>query len=211
MAIAYDTSSSSQTGSATTLTYAHTCSGSDRVLTVIAVANRTITGITYNGVTMTLGVSLTFGSNSNNRIYYLIAPASGTNNIVVTISSVGPIQSGGLSFTGADSIGASASNESATTSVSQSITTTKDNSFVVCGEGSQGGTGLTFTQNSGQTEVFEENDSTSSAAAGAYKQIVTAGSNSFQYTLNVTSRVPKILLLEIQEKTTSNSNFLMFM
>jgi hypothetical protein len=214
MAIVFDSSSNSQGTGVTTLTFSHTCSGSDRVLAVVVTSNRAINGVTYNGVSMTQGAVATIFS-TDSKVYYLLNPATGANNIVVTIASSGDVIAGGVSFTGADAVGANASGTlaGADTTISTNITTTKDNSFVVCAQGTNGASLLTFTQNSGQTEFFEFNYSTSVALAGAYEQIATAGVTAFQYTTAVSASGFRHALLEIQEKTASpvNSNFLMFM
>lgn len=88
MAIAFDASAQGTTGlgSAASLTIAHTCSGSNRVLIVCVqtvVHAIDVTGVTYNGVTMTLlddqdtGIGYMY-------VFYLLAPATGTHNIVIS-------------------------------------------------------------------------------------------------------------------------------
>src|SRR4051794_29203748 len=114
MAIAHDASSDSsgQDGTlVTSLTWSHTCTGSNLVLLVGFVASdgtdadRVIQSITYNGVGMTQAVlnddtarDLTAG------IYYLVAPATGAHNIVITFNGGTVTDCGGVgvSFTGVD-------------------------------------------------------------------------------------------------------------
>src|SRR3990167_2897336 len=108
MALARDASSGSNDGSgtATSLTYAHTCTGTNLVLIVGAFLDNdtsdTITGITYNGVALTKinGVS---GSSDQgySTLWYLIAPATGANNIVVSWTGANNISSCAISYTGA--------------------------------------------------------------------------------------------------------------
>jgi hypothetical protein len=110
---------SSGTGSAgTTLTVAHTCgTGTDRLLVVSVsvsddstVSETTIpTGVTYNSVAMTkldgntVNISGSGGDQIGSSIWHLVAPTTGTNNIVATFgSSMSDMALGGLSFTGAD-------------------------------------------------------------------------------------------------------------
>lgn len=102
--IAFDTSTDSGYDSAVavnpTLTWSHTCSGSDRILLVSAFSNTmTVSGITYNGVPMTL-----LDVRDSLNIYYLINPDLGANNIVVQFMGVGAYQNGGqaASYTGVD-------------------------------------------------------------------------------------------------------------
>lgn len=98
--------------SSNSVTYAHTCTGSNLVLVVVvawtASATRTVTGVTYNGVALTQVASarreVTFidTSVSGVDIWYLINPATGTHNIIATVSAVGTfVWGGGISFTGA--------------------------------------------------------------------------------------------------------------
>lgn len=76
-------------------------------------------------------------SSNSQRIYlyYLIAPATGANNIVVTMSGNQDATVGGISLTGADQtspIGASSSNAgSGLFSISTTFNTTFANSMVV--------------------------------------------------------------------------------
>lgn len=77
MAIAYDATSR---GTGTT---AHTCSGVDRLLVVSAISLSGTSTPTYNGVSLTFLDSETTGQYTH-AVYYLINPASGTNNIVCT-------------------------------------------------------------------------------------------------------------------------------
>lgn len=127
MAIAFDAATdSSVTG--TSLTFSHTCTGSDRVLFVaMQYVSNTITGVTYNGVSMTLEVQ----RNGTNRaaIYSLINPATGANNVVVSSSSSQQMQACAMSYTGAnqtpaDLIKATVDRAATGTSDIQTVTTT---------------------------------------------------------------------------------------
>lgn len=56
MAIAFDATTTSSLGSAvTSITFSHTCTGSNRILFVCTANNggANVTGVTYNGVAMT--------------------------------------------------------------------------------------------------------------------------------------------------------------
>ena len=89
MAIASDASSLTQSpGFDNSVTVSHTVSGTDRVL-LVAVHCRTdvITGVTYNGASMTF-----LGKNINSGVvgvswYYLVAPSTGTNDVIVSFSA----------------------------------------------------------------------------------------------------------------------------
>lgn len=95
MAIAFDSAADlGYDAAATSLTTAYTVgSGSNRCLIVAVVGSEElgeselITGVTYNGVAMTLidryGGTLATG-NRDLHLYYLLNPAAGTNNVVVS-------------------------------------------------------------------------------------------------------------------------------
>lgn len=105
MALAVDAIGSGS-GSGSSLTFAHTCSGSNRLLVVWVSyydSLDTPTGVTYNGVAMTAIPSST-AANGDYKIagYYLINPATGTNNVVISFTgSMFDIGAGSVSFTDA--------------------------------------------------------------------------------------------------------------
>lgn len=139
MAIAFDAASNGTDNSpnSSPMTLSHTCTGSDRFLVVglyTAASNSRTTSVTYNGVAMTQAIK-----NENNpsgettEIWYLMNPASGANNIVITLSTDTPIEVCAASYTGV--LGgldnsAVASNTS-TTSFAGSVTTVADNCWYV--------------------------------------------------------------------------------
>ncbi len=139
MAIAFDAASHGKV-SATSLTYSHTCTGSFRILWVGVYINTNtddVTGVTYNGVAMTRANSLLVAATAtSNYLYYLVAPATGANNIVVSCGSSRRIVSTSSSYTGAKQTGqpdAQGTNDSAgfVTSRAVSVTTSADNCWVV--------------------------------------------------------------------------------
>ena len=103
---AVDSVSSFASNGAGPFTWAHTCSGSDRLLRVTTShfdSSDTISSITYNGVALT---AVPGGSTNNGQYYvtayYLIAPDTGTHDIVVTVSgSVFDFGAGAISYTDA--------------------------------------------------------------------------------------------------------------
>jgi hypothetical protein len=113
MPIAFDAFSKGSSGYAanakTTVTVAHTCTGSDRALYVWAF-NFRISGTapamtaTYNGVAMTSISQFSRAANTNTRFgcFGLVAPATGANNIVVTSTSTDELDLVAISYTGVD-------------------------------------------------------------------------------------------------------------
>lgn len=103
--IAFDAASNSgYQAAASTYNWSHTCTGSDRFLSVdvsLLSAGSTVTSITYNGVAMSLiRAQTTVTSFGRVESWGLAAPASGANSIIVTLS--GSIASAGcaVSYTG---------------------------------------------------------------------------------------------------------------
>src|SRR5882724_8240704 len=92
MAISFDVAVNGSFAS-TTLTWSHTCSGTNRYLVVLIRAGSadTLTGVTYNGVAMTplkkILVNTSGSVQDNFYVYGLANPASGANNIVASAST----------------------------------------------------------------------------------------------------------------------------
>lgn len=115
MAIAFDATSEAFDNALArpaSLQWNHTCTGSDRILFVAVEASITpsITGVTYNGVSMTLVDSNTTQPISvfdEYFLYVLANPASGTNQVSVQTTGTGNINCYGkaASYTGANSTG----------------------------------------------------------------------------------------------------------
>lgn len=156
-AIAFDNAlnlGSSTTG--TTLTVSFTVgSGSNRILFVGAVGNNTgsatddITGATYNGVAMTL-IDKTFVAADRYRyLFYLINPASGANNVVITSSTSDGFKAGSVaSYTGASQTGqpdANGKNQDTNNTLTTTATVVASNSWTIMAGGVGGGTAVAST------------------------------------------------------------------
>lgn len=139
MAIAFDSAASSGVYSTST-TYSHTTSGSDRLL-ILGVTIGTGVSIsgtpTYAGVSMTQIGTMQSGAGTvfdKTYFYYLIAPATGANDVVVNASSTAYIYPCTASYTGVDQtnpINVSGQNTTSGTTITQSVTTTADNAWLV--------------------------------------------------------------------------------
>lgn len=133
--ITFDAFSSGSALPGSSVTFSHTCSGGNRILLVgITVNNNdTISGVTYNGVPMTLAKKSTFTSPAM-YIYYLVAPATGSNSIVVSSGSSEFIRVSAVSYTGVKQTGQpdATDEESATaTLVTSSLTQLVANAWQV--------------------------------------------------------------------------------
>ena len=198
MSIAPDAVSGSFVNPGTSHTQAHTCSGANRALWVNVVGadvTDLITGATYAGVPMTL-VSKGRGNGRWNYLFLLLAPATGTNNIVVTASASSYIEINGSSYTGVAQTGqpeAFAQNmaSGSATSRSQSVTTLTDNSWVVGSVMGQSGSitagAATTLRNTSLVGALVDSGGPVTPA-GARALAVNAGSN--ELTLIVAAMAP---------------------
>lgn len=141
MAIAIDATSNGTGATATSITWSHTCTGDDRILIVACGIpdSDTITGVTYNSVALTLidKIQVDFTGVPDRYIYlwYLIAPATGANDIVVSSSASQILKGAAASYTGVKQTGqpdSSAKNKGASTNTFTATTTTvANNSWLV--------------------------------------------------------------------------------
>lgn len=137
------------------ITWSHTCLGVNRLLSlqVSMEFGKTVTGITYNGVPLTFYIADENGD-TRMEMWYLVAPAVGTHDIVVTFSADSYVSAGAESFVGVDQTTPVGGGDSATgTSVNPSIVlgTTYDNSLLVDGL-STAQTPILMTPSAGQVE-----------------------------------------------------------
>ena len=179
--IAFDAVSSGQVNG-TSLTFNHTVSGSNTVLTVSNGSTRNTSPCTYNGVTMSEATEESDGSGKAHQ-FYLGNPTTGTNSVVITLGSSGNIGAGAVSFSGANS-SSPLDNQVQATAVSNgtltmTMTTNYANSFLVdvvhkqadpTPDGTQ-----TLRWNVIQSDYFE----------GSTKATTTAGSYSMVWTGSV--------------------------
>lgn len=105
MAISFDAATDGGAVTATSLTYSHTITGTNPFLMVGVLgavsATSLITGITYNGTALTFisGEQLYLADRFGEG-WYLKAPSTGANNVVVSASSSSYISSVASSYTG---------------------------------------------------------------------------------------------------------------
>jgi hypothetical protein len=124
----------------TSYTWQHTCTGTDRLL-IVAISSGnggtdTFSGVTYNGVSMTLLTSNAVSASVVSRVYYLVNPASGANDIVVSLSAATNFPIGkAVSYTNADQATqpdvAVVHEEDSGATVSTGITTASANDLLV--------------------------------------------------------------------------------
>jgi uncharacterized repeat protein (TIGR01451 family) len=115
--VAFDSASSigqRVSGATPSITLAHTTAGTNRVVVVgvsINIANNTgaaVTGVTYQGAVLTrVGAHNDAGNSRRVEMWYLVNPATGNNNVIVTLSLPGGtgtlgVVVGAITLTGAD-------------------------------------------------------------------------------------------------------------
>lgn len=107
MAIALDATTDGGSAVGTTLTFAHTCTGSELLLWVmVQTTSDSVTGVTYNGVGMTQATKNTSGTGTGViYIYYLAGPSTGSNNVEITTSLSVTILGIAASYTGCSQTG----------------------------------------------------------------------------------------------------------
>jgi hypothetical protein len=187
--IAFDAATSGGlTNPGTSQIWSHTCSGTNRILFVEAFnagGGDILTGVTYAGVAMTLVNKVTIDSQST-QLFYLVAPATGTNNVVVSYSASTIILSNASSYTGANQSGqpdASTTHSgqvAANNNFTTTLTTIADNSWTILAsrENSSASevasTGSTQrVLNNGGTGIYDSNGAIT--PAGSYSMSVKVG------------------------------------
>lgn len=188
MALAVDATDAGQNGAAgTTITLSHTCSGDDRLLIVCAFSqnsNQTITGITYNSIAMTQAAVVTNATYRFAYIWYLIDPATGANDIVITKPSGELLRITGISFTGAhqtDPIGATGSSDRVAGSPTHPEVTVNTNDATGFVVGIAGTRGSVSASDSGQTD-FQNASLGITNALAAYESFTGSSNPSIGWT-----------------------------
>lgn len=160
-----DATSSETSGSVQVpdLTWSHTVSGVNRflVVQVSMEAGKTVTGITYNGIAMSLSIAIE-GATTRSETWYLVAPSLGTHDIVVTFSADSYCCAGAESWANVDQTTPIGDTSSATgTSLAPSVVvnTLYDNSVVTDGL-STAATPIVYTVGAGQVENWHHTANT---------------------------------------------------
>lgn len=93
----------SAVGNNATLTFAHTvAAGSNRLLVVHVGFLLALTGVTYNGVSMTLKQTALSGGQPKVATYYMVNPPTGAHNVVVSSSGNDYMEAGSVDFSNVD-------------------------------------------------------------------------------------------------------------
>ncbi len=161
-AIAFDSATSfAQDAAASSLSFSHTTSGSNRFLIVgVSIRNdasQTVSSVTYAAAPLTFLRADTNGVSVRSELWYRVAPATGANTVAVTLSASAKAAMGAISLTGVDQSTPIDTNAGATgsgTAPSVTVTTVVNNAWVIDATGfrSTANGAPTGTAGSGQTE-----------------------------------------------------------
>ena len=191
--IAFDAASACASGNSAGFTWAHTVSsGNDRLLLVgLSLAprqNQKVQSVTFNGQSLT---RVAFRNNSNEsraEVWQLVAPASGTHSIVVTMNAATAAETvcGATSWTGvdqADPIGGVVEAKGTSDHASVDVPTTSGDVvhdvLAVSGD-------VTATVGSGQTSHW--NDAVAAGVRGAGSDEPGAGTVTMSWDLGASAR-----------------------
>lgn len=192
MAVAFDAVGPGATGigdnPVTSLTWSHTCTGTNLLLTAGVAAGvpgtdtTVTTTVTYNGIAMTSAGKI----HSNNDIhgyvelFYLVAPPTGANTVAVTANTAVALECGSVSFTGVDQsnpVAGATTSFGFSTAPSITVSSATDNMVV---DAACSGSAIT---GSGKTSRWIQNlNGGSGAGNGAQSTAAGAGSVTMSYT-----------------------------
>ena len=117
MAAVFDAATAPAGVNATSLTFSHTIgTGANRALAVTVATNASsgATGVTYNGVALTLEAAITITVNDTVEIWKTTAePAEGAHDVVITVATTRNINGGAISAHGVDQADVSLANATA--------------------------------------------------------------------------------------------------
>jgi hypothetical protein len=136
MAIAFDAKTDGN-GTGTSITYSHTCTSATVLWVGCNVDESTtsdvITGVTYNGVSMTLVNKVADSLGYYVYLFRLFNPTAGSNSVVVSRSTSGAIASTAVSWRGTSTtvLDNSATGTAASSTVTMSLTTVASNCWVI--------------------------------------------------------------------------------
>lgn len=198
IAIAFDNASNlANTAGATTLTYAFSVGsgGTNRLMFVGVDELGLVTPtVTYAGAAMTLVKSATYNfGTAENFLFVLVAPATGSNNVVITVTTAARMMSAASSYTGAlqsATMDNSASNNTAGTTATATLTTVANNCWTVAWSGV--GTAVTVSAGAGST--LRSNATQVSAIFDSNGPKTPAGSTSMTVNFSATAQQSSLMV-----------------
>lgn len=165
-AVGYDAVSTATASATTSFNWTHTTSGANRAILCSATVNAALstTSITYNSVSLTTRGTANPGGGYQLQMFGLLAPATGSNTVTVTLSGAGDSIGSCGSFTGVASFGTAVTQASGG-AISTAITIPASGmgwDTVYSSDQSAG-----FTGGAGQTERFDVSNGAFDQSAGS--------------------------------------------
>lgn len=189
--IAFDAFTDLGSTTGTTLTTAHTVTGTDPFLVVGVdgdVSTDNISGVTYNGVAMTQldKYHMFAGADRWAYAFYLANPATGTHNVVISSNPSGFIAGMAASYSGAagglDANNTSKSDSSGVATLDNSVTSVADNCWHIGSShdaSGNAGAGTNTTQrgtaNGGNMQIIDNNAAIHPAGSNTIQMTLTGG------------------------------------
>jgi hypothetical protein len=207
LAIGNKTNGTANPGASTTYTLAHTqdtgASGYLIVLTGIS-SSATPTGVTYNGVSMTLLDSrATTSTGMQIQAWGLANPSTGANNVVVSWSSgpFNPVNVEAISFTGSSGFGNAGFSDTAGPPNTTATVTVSSNSVIV-GQAAAGTAGTNVTIDGSSRTIDFNNNCNNFIFGGVSATGLSAGLKTSSF--NASAQVA-VQLIEIKEQAGSRN------
>ena len=215
MAIAFDQTTTDQQPAGSSLSFSASTAGSNRILfvavfTSYGTSGDKISGVTYNGVSMTrysTATSIDFVSGQSFYTYYLVAPATSSNTVTITATGSGEIYGTAVSYTGVDQTTPINTGTTSTSGGTITVTTSVDNCWL-----------LSFGRNISTGALTASTGTTQrSAGSGLYNigdsngPITPAGSGSMSWTPDNASTKLVMTAFAPSATTPVNSNFFALM
>lgn len=189
----------------TSITFSHNHTGNFLVVRVSLKNNNTPSSVTYDGVSMTKSIDATYSASVEfkNTVWTLLTTNTGSHNVVINCSSSGyqnyyaATSFSGVHTTSPVDVTGFIVDVDAGTSISKSVTTNYDNSFLL--------DSLSLSNNNdwsaglGQTIDFNQGDG-NYRTKGSYKTTTTAGSQTMSWSGGAANGI--LLILAIREVVT---------
>ena len=182
----------------------HTVAGDSRIL-IIAIASlklftSRVIDVKYAGVSMTQETTIANGGTpgQSSTIYSLVAPALGTNNITITLTSIVGLAVAGVSLNGVlqiNPVDVTGTTLNVATSIQTTVVTTKDNTFLVdiCAQNSN----LAMSADVGQTEVVNATyTGAGHRGGGSFKSAAIAGNVTLGWSGSSRDRTHAVIALK---------------
>lgn len=199
-AIAFDAVGAGN-ATATSVTFAHTVTGSNTILFVgvYSSGGDFVTGVTYAGTAMAQQNKVNDPNGNTDYIYMLVNPTTGTNNVVITRSDIDALCGRSVSYTGAAQTGQpdakNTGNSGATTAgITVNVTTVADNSWgVMFGNNNQASidsSSTNFTRRSAAFSIAIGDTNAPKTPAGSLSMTMTNGGTSAVWAANMITFAP---------------------